>query len=112
MAAQTPAEPPPQGIRRVGDALEITWADGTPTRVPLGKLRANCPCASCDDARSKPKNPFHVLSEREAQAGPLAITGMKPVGHYAYQVTWNDGHNTGIYSLTALRNLSEPLTEA
>ena len=22
---------------------------------------------------------------------------MKPVGFYAYQITWNDGHATGIY---------------
>jgi DUF971 family protein len=30
---------------------------------------------------------------------------MKPVGHYAYQITWNDGHSTGIYPVERLREL-------
>jgi len=32
---------------------------------------------------------------------------MQPIGHYAYQITWNDGHNTGIYPLARLRELGE-----
>ncbi|MFO0852628.1 MAG: gamma-butyrobetaine hydroxylase-like domain-containing protein [Gemmataceae bacterium] len=34
---------------------------------------------------------------------------MKPVGHYAYQITWNDGHNTGIYPVSTIRQLGEPV---
>ncbi len=32
---------------------------------------------------------------------------MAPVGYYAYQIKWNDGHDTGIYPLALLRELSE-----
>ena len=32
---------------------------------------------------------------------------MKSVGHYAYQITWNDGHATGIYPVDQLRQLGQ-----
>ena len=32
---------------------------------------------------------------------------MVPRGHYAYQIVWNDGHDTGIFTLEQLRQLSE-----
>jgi DUF971 family protein len=35
---------------------------------------------------------------------------MKPIGHYAYQIVWNDGHDTGIYPVEQLRKLGEPQT--
>jgi DUF971 family protein len=50
-----------------------------------------------------------VLSDREASAGPPDAVSMKTVGQYAYQVQWNDGHNTGIYTVAALRELAEAL---
>ena len=30
---------------------------------------------------------------------------MKPIGHYAYQIAWNDGHDTGIFTIEHLRQL-------
>jgi len=44
-----------------------------------------------------------VLAPEEAR--PLAITGMKPVGNYAYNVAFSDGHDTGIFTLELLRQL-------
>jgi DUF971 family protein len=70
-------------------------------------LRKECPCATCTEERSKPPNPFRVLSAQEVAAGPPAPLSMKPVGQYAYQISWNDGHNTGIYPLAVLRKLGE-----
>jgi DUF971 family protein len=32
---------------------------------------------------------------------------MVPVGHYAYKITWNDGHDTGIFTLEHLRELCQ-----
>jgi DUF971 family protein len=40
-------------------------------------------------------------------AGPPAPLKMTPVGQYAYQIAWNDGHSTGIYTLATLREVSE-----
>ncbi|MBX9582664.1 MAG: DUF971 domain-containing protein [Gemmataceae bacterium] len=98
----------PVSLRREGDGLKIEWSDGVATFVAWRHLRANCPCASCLDERAKPPDPFRVLSPREVEAGPPAPLAMKPVGRYAYQITWNDGHDTGIYPLELLRRLGEP----
>jgi DUF971 family protein len=68
-----------------------------------------CPCATCNEERSKPVNPFRVLSAQEVAAGAPNPVSMIPVGHYAYQIAWNDGHSTGIYPLTLLRKLGDPL---
>jgi DUF971 family protein len=46
-----------------------------------------------------------VLSAQEAQ--PLRITGMKPVGNYAYNIEFNDGHNSGIYTFELLLTLGQ-----
>jgi DUF971 family protein len=97
----------PDSIRREGNGFRIEWADGLSSFVSFRELRKNCPCASCNDARTKPSNPFKVLSAAEVAAGDPVPVAMKPIGHYAYQITWNDGHDTGIYTLEALRQLSQ-----
>jgi DUF971 family protein len=45
-----------------------------------------------------------VLAPEETQ--PLAVTGMRPVGQYAYAITFSDGHDSGIYTLDYLRELA------
>jgi DUF971 family protein len=42
-----------------------------------------------------------------AEAAPLRIIGMTPVGHYAYSIDFSDGHNTGIFTLESLREMGE-----
>lgn len=96
----------PLALKKDGDGLRITWADGVSTFVTWRVLRKQCPCATCADERAKPVNPLRVLTPQEAAAGPPAPVGMKPVGLYAYQISWNDGHATGIYTVSALRQLS------
>jgi DUF971 family protein len=98
----------PLSLRREGDGLAIDWADGTRTFVAWATLRKNCPCASCNEDRQKPPDPFKLLSDKDVIAGAPQPTKMAARGHYAYQITWNDGHDTGIYTLELLRHLSDP----
>jgi DUF971 family protein len=93
----------PTRLRRDGDDLRIDWSDGTSTSVSWRTLRKNCPCAACGEERAKPVDPFKVLSAAEVAAGAPAPVAMRPVGHYAYQITWNDGHGSGIYPIDSLR---------
>jgi DUF971 family protein len=96
----------PTNIQRQADrSLLITWDDGQQRRYTIGELREACPCASCREKRKAPANPMqlNVLSPEETQ--PLDIAGMKPVGSYAYNIEFSDGHDTGIFTLVFLREL-------
>jgi len=95
----------PVSLKREGEGLSISWSDGFTTFATWRQLRSNCPCAACVEDRAKPPDPFRVLTPQEAAAGPPQPVAMRPVGHYAYQITWNDGHSTGIYTLERLRDL-------
>lgn len=103
-----PDELRPFSLKRDGDALRVEWSDGVTTLASWQKLRSNCPCAGCLEERAKPPDPFKVLSAKELAAGAPAPVAMKPVGRYAYQIVWNDGHDSGIYTLEALRKLGQP----
>lgn len=85
--------------------LLINWSDGHRRSYGFGELRKACPCATCREKRKAPPKLLTVLSEEETQ--PLKILGMKPVGNYAYSIDFSDGHDTGIYSFTLLRELGE-----
>lgn len=88
--------------------LEIAWSDGQLRRYQIRELRDHCPCATCREQRSAPPAPatqLNVISLAEAQ--PLSIAGMKPVGRYAYGIDFSDGHDTGIFTLELLRELGE-----
>ena len=98
----------PVSLRRDGDRLIIFWNDGFTGAIPLQKLRDACPCASCNDKRQQPPDPFHVLTEAELRVGPPHPVAMPARGAYAYQIVWDDGHETGIYRLELLRELCEP----
>lgn len=108
MSATTPhddARLTPRALRSDGEALLIEWADGAVHRLPWKVLRQACPCASCRAQQRTPSPPLNVLPPE--QAAPPRPKAMHPVGHYAYQIEFTDGHNTGIYSLEYLRALGE-----
>src|SRR5262249_5896395 len=93
---------------RGNDRLHISWDDGQEREYTFRELRDKCPCATCREKRSAPPAIaplLPVLSAAEAQ--PLTIQGMKPVGNYAYSIAFSDGHDTGIYTLEFLRELGE-----
>ncbi len=90
--------------RLEGGELQIDWGDGHHTALPLARLRALCPCATCREVRDAPPDPFRVLSASEAAAVPV-LDDIEPVGHYGLRPVWMDGHNTGIYSFDYLRGL-------
>ena len=78
--------------------LGIRWADGTKSNYSLDVLRRHCPCARCQATRQNP------LTLRAKPQGPLRVLEAQPIGRYAVQIVWNDGHRTGIYTYDRLKN--------
>lgn len=93
--------------------LRIMWDDGQVRSYRVRDLRDACPCATCREKRlhepaAAPLLP--VISAAEAQ--PLRLLGMDPVGGYAYALRFSDGHDTGIYTLEQLRSLGEEVADS
>ena len=90
------------------EGLRIKWADGAESLFPLAYLRKRCPCATCRDTREQP--PAHsgmsltILPVGIERATVFANAHL--VGNYAIQITWADGHSTGIYDFRYLRAIS------
>jgi DUF971 family protein len=95
----------PKSLKGDKEALNVHWSDGVVHRIPWRTLRDRCPCATCRQKRIEPAPVFNILKPEEA--GPVRATGMYPVGNYAYQIDFSDGHKTGIYSLELLRELGD-----
>ena len=107
----TPPPPVPTAIRRAmdaakGNAIEIDWSDGATALYTAKLLRDACPCATCREKRSAPRPAPMLQVLRPEELAPLVVTGMKPVGQYAYSIGFSDGHDTGIYTLEYLRELA------
>ncbi len=91
------------------DEIQIDWSDGQIRRYRFDELRDGCPCATCREKRQGEAKKadaglqLNILSAAEAQ--PLRVVAMKPIGNYAYTVVFSDGHDSGIYSFELLREL-------
>jgi DUF971 family protein len=80
--------------------MEIAFSDGRTFRLPYEFLRVYSPSA---EVRG------HGPGQEVLQAGKRAveIRSLEPVGSYAVQPQFSDGHNTGIYSWDYLYELGE-----
>ncbi len=93
MAGLNKGVPQPTEIKlhQASRVLEITYADGRVFKLPCEFLRVYSPSA---EVRG------HGPGQEVLQTGKkdVAITKVEPVGNYAVQLTFSDGHDTGIYS--------------
>lgn len=106
--------PYPTSLKRTDDSqLEIVWSDGVARRYRFRALRDACPCATCREKRNAPPpDPMSLPVLSKAELAPISITGMKPVGNYAYAIAFSDGHDTGIFSFDLLRELGQEVKYA
>jgi DUF971 family protein len=94
-----------------GAGVDITWADGHSSHYEFMYLREECPCATCNDLREK-KQSLDGTAQALTSSPALPMFKPKPrakaatqVGNYAIQISFSDGHSTGIYSYDHLRNI-------
>jgi ATP-binding protein involved in chromosome partitioning len=81
-------------------ALVLRWADGREQRLAPRDLRLACQCAQCRDEMSGAR-----LLDPEVVPLDVALTRVWSVGNYALGMAFSDGHDTGIYTFTALRQM-------
>jgi DUF971 family protein len=83
--------------------LFITWEDDHESGYPFDGLRAVCPCVECRGGHANMGEPPDPRVVRDTPATELTIESVEAVGSYAIQITWGDGHWTGIYNWNMLR---------
>jgi DUF971 family protein len=98
--------PIPKLVKRVSSfQTDITWSDGHFSSYPSWYLRENCFCAACVE---------EFTGKRKIGHGDIPSTiervNVSPVGNYALQFSYSDGHDTGIYTFEYLRQLCPCLT--
>jgi DUF971 family protein len=80
--------------------LEITFTDGRRFHLPFEYLRVFSPSA---EVRG------HGPGQEILQVGKRQVTleALEPVGHYAVQPRFSDGHSSGIYTWEYLYELGQ-----
>lgn len=88
---------------RIERDLIITWNDDKECHYPFAGLRAICPCVTCkgghENMGGPPDRDVLVATKNEG----VTIESIHTVGSYAIQIVWSDGHDTGIYTWSYLR---------
>jgi DUF971 family protein len=87
----TPPLPVEIKLHQLSRLLELTFDDGKTFQLPCEFLRVYSPSA---EVRG------HGKGQETLQVGKknVEIKAVEPVGNYAVQLAFSDGHNTGIYS--------------
>jgi len=93
-----------------GTGMEIEWKDGHRGSYTFPYLREACPCALCNgervkDGRQPGEPPPPVAGQLPMFKPAVRPTEVKPVGKYAINFVWNDGHQHGIYTWSYLRQI-------
>ncbi len=94
------AAPAHVGVSEKLDFLDLTTVDGKALRLAAARLRGACKCTHCTRARID-----GVFPDR---FDDIAIVQVSPIGDYAINLGFSDGHARGIYPWPYLFALTEP----
>ncbi len=81
--------------------LLLKWPDGPLVTLLPFAVRDDCPCAACIEEGTGRK-----ILDPSTIPPDVRVLGIHPVGNYAIQIDWSDGHGWGIYTWERLRRLS------
>lgn len=87
-------------LRKQSRLLELSYADGRHFELSWEFLRVHSPSA---EVRG------HSPEQAVLQTGKaaVAVSELRPVGHYALQIVFDDGHDSGLFSWEYLLELGE-----
>lgn len=94
----------PTIVQIIGDEVAVVWSDGVETYFRSEALRAASPSAENVGERD-------ILGNQYGGDGPsqfpgVTVEGWEQVGNYALRFDFSDGHRTGLYSFSYLRDLA------
>ena len=93
MAGLTSKTPLPTSItvHQQSKALQVAFSDGADFRIPFELMRVYSPSAEVQG---------HGPGQEVLQTGKreVELVDLSPVGNYAVQPTFSDGHDSGIFS--------------
>jgi len=96
------AVPWPTEIRlnKARNALTVRFDDSVDFELPAELLRVLSPSAEVQG---------HSPEQRKTVPGKkdVTVTAVDPVGNYAVRLTFDDGHNTGLFTWVYLRQLGD-----
>jgi DUF971 family protein len=106
MAGLTSDSPTPRSLVVHGQSrvLEVVFSDGAEFRIPFELMRIYSPSAEVQG---------HGPGQEVLQTGKrnVDLAALEPVGNYAVQPTFSDGHDTGIFSWDFLYFLGSQQTQ-
>jgi DUF971 family protein len=84
--------------------LSVRFDDGAVCDLPAEMLRVLSPSAEVQG---------HTPDQRQTVGGKrdVAIRQLEPVGNYAVKIVFDDGHDSGLFSWTYLRQLGDQRAE-
>ena len=87
-------------LRKDRRSLSVQFDDGIVHELPAEMLRVLSPSAEVQG---------HSPEQRRTVGGKrnVSISALDPVGNYAVRITFDDGHNTGLFSWVYLRQLGD-----
>src|SRR4051812_43926920 len=81
---------------RASGTLELSWSDGSTTRLAHSLLRMACKCSGCEQQ-------FRTTGVRIEAPALIRIDDIRPVGDKGLNLVFSDGHGRGIYPWAYLR---------
>jgi DUF971 family protein len=92
-------------IQPIGTELAIRWEDGRESYIALEKLRRSCPCAGCQ-GEVDILGHLHKGPDQPLPPTAFGLVRIVPVGGYAIQPFWADGHHSGLFAFDYLQKIA------
>jgi DUF971 family protein len=87
-------------VVRGRSALVLRWEDGADQTLDAVLLRGACRCSECVARR------FRDAATADIVKPELSIVAVEPIGSYAINIAFSDGHLRGIFPWSYLRELA------
>lgn len=89
-------------VLKEDSTLELHWSDSDVSRLTFRKVRQSCRCAVCVDEFTG-----RQLLDPESVSTDIQPNDVSLTGNYALKFVWSDGHDSGLFTWTHLRSLTD-----